>query len=264
VHVVALTQLRSNLEDATPGLATALGLAPYDVRSRLSGALPKVVCQTPDDDVARRVAQALMALGHGVVVCDTSAIVPTAAMVHLHRFHIDAEGLWANDSAGERLAWGDVGAVIIALLRSDIRRTKEELATVTPRIGRVADLPVVVHVTSTEHGSSHAAYLFPHPRAERRRPWVLEEATAQFLSLGPKMQPTRRANFLATVTMMRRFAPGAIFDDRFATHPVATQATTQVHAGESAPPPVATAIVDTTMHILATTLLADRGGPYRG
>jgi hypothetical protein len=264
VQVVALTQLRNTFEEATPGLATALGLSAYDVRSRLSGALPKVVCQTPDDDVARRVARALMALGHGVVVCDSAAIVPTAAMVHLHRFQLDADGIWANDSAGERLTWGDVGAVIIALLRSDIRRTKEELATVTPRIGRVADLPIVVHVTSTEHGSSHAAYLFPHPRAASRRPWVLEEATAQFLSLGPKMQPTRRANFLATVAMMRRFAPQAIFDDRFATHPVATHVTTQVHAGESAPPPAASVVVDTAVHILATMLLADRGGPYRG
>lgn len=260
--VVALTGLSRAVESEAPALAPLLGLSVYDVRARLGGALPKVVLQTAEDAVARKAASAIAARGHGVVVCDAAAAVPTAQMVRLHRFTLDEAGVWANDRGGERLAWNDVGAVVVALLRSSVARTREEVDYPPPSAGMPARTTVAV--TKTEHPATHAAYFFPHRRAASSRPWVLEEATAQFLSLGAAMQPTRRANFLATVAAVRRLARGTPVDDRFVASPLSSPGVLHTRGADPAPPPVTPPMTDLTMHILAGMLLQHGRGPYRG
>ncbi len=261
MRVVALTELKGEIEAEAPVLAAMLGLSPYDVRTRVAGAPPKILVQTADEAIARRIQRDIAARGHGVVVCDASSVVPASQMVRLHRFHIDPSGVWANGLSGERLSWSDLGVVVVATVRTPVARTTEEVEYQMPR--QSTPSKVTRHVTRSEQVASNIAYLFPNSRAVGQRPWLLEEASAQFLTLGREMQATRHANFFATIAILRRLAPEAVVDDRFVTSPLTSHGTVYVRGNETAPPPTAAAIVDLTVSILAGWLQRDRRGPYR-
>jgi hypothetical protein len=261
MRVVALTDLKGGLEAEAPFLATLLGLSAYDVRARFAGATPKILLQTPDEEVARRVQRDVAARGHGVVALDAASIVHTSQMVHLHRFSLDAAGVWASGAAGERLEWSDLGAMVVAQVRTPVSRTTEE---VEYQAGTATTPSKVTHViTRTEQTASHVAYLFPSAQAVSQRPWVLEEASAQFMSLGRDMHPTRRANFFWTVAAIRRYAPNAVVDDRFVASPLVAQGVIYARGAESAPSSMAVTLVDLTVNILGAWLQRGRGGPYR-
>jgi len=261
--IVALTELKGDLEAEAPRLAELLGVSTYDVKARLTGPLPKILVQTSDDLTAARVLRGLTARGHSAVLYDPTMVVPTSHMVRLHRFTLDAGGVWANDREGDRLEWADLGVVVVAVLRGSVARTSDEVEYQMPTKSRPSK--VTYEVTKTERTATHVAYLFPHARALSQRPWVLEEAGAQFMSLGARMQPTRRGNFFATITALRGYAPNAIVDDRFVASPLWSQAVINVRGSDTAPASVAAAQIDVTVHVLATWLMRARGGgPYRG
>jgi hypothetical protein len=261
VYLVALTELRGDLDQEAGPLAALLSLSPYDVKARLSGPLPKILAQIGDEGTARAIQRGLAARGHGAVVCDPRTVARPEERVRMHRFTIEDQYLWANDREGERLSWSDIGAVIIALVRSPVARTKEEIEY--PVVPSRTPQTVKHDVTKTEHTSVHTGYLFPHRRASGQRPWVIEETTAQFLSLGARMQPTRRANFLTTLGSIRRLAPQAIVDDRFVAYPLTSTGLLRVRGSEQAPAMSPSIDVDATIHILARWLLGEYRGPYR-
>jgi hypothetical protein len=244
-----------------------LGISAYDVKVRLAGPLPRILTQTPDEEVARRLHRQITGAGHGVLVYDPAAVVPTSRMTRFHRFTLDTGGVWANDQAGERLEWADVAVVVVATLRSNLTRTTDE---VEYQMGTEhTPSRVTRKLTKTEQASSHAAFFFP--RVPAKRPWLLDETTAQFVSLGRQMQPTRHANFFATVEMIRRLVPGAIVDDRYVNGSLVSQGLFNVRGRDSVPPvvgavgvsAVASGQIDLTVHALATWLMRDRTGPYR-
>ena len=259
MFVVALIALAGALEVEAASVASILGLTAYDVKARLIGGLPRVVFQSSAREEACRVHEALLARGHSAAVSDTQEVIPSAQMMKLRRFSIDGHGLWAHDHAGEKLAWDDLGAVVVAAIRTNVLRTTRERTLVQGEDG-----PVEHDHPTNEHVLTHAAYLFPHARATERRPWLLEEQTAQYVSLGPKMLPTRHQNFFATIDLVRDHAPRAVFDDRFVEHPLSSAALVQVRGSESATPSTFGANLDLTVQVLAQWMMRDRGGPYRG
>jgi hypothetical protein len=261
VRVVAITELSGELDDEAAPIASLLGVSAYDVKARLAGAMPKLLLQTADPALSERVRSALVARGHGAVELDGAAAVSSTAMVKLRRFTFDAAGVWADDRAGDHLAWSDLGVVIVAVVRSEVSRTTQELDFAGP--GDESSRNMRHEVTKTEHSVTHVAYLFPRAGAATRTPWLLDEATAQFLSLGAAMHPTRRANFFTTVAQLRDHAPHAIVDDRFVTSPRTASAVLHVRGNDATPKVAAGASVDLVVHILAGWLQRDRSGPYR-
>jgi hypothetical protein len=286
VRVVAITELAGELEDEAAPIASLLGVSAYDVKARLAGALPKLLLQTADSALSERVRSALVARGHGAVELDGAAAVSSAQMVKLRRFTFDVAGVWANryesrasgaevpegqanplawpeenDRAGDHLAWSDLGVVVVAVVRSEVARTTQELDY--PGTSDESSRTLRHDVTKTEHSLTHVAYLFPRRVAAARTPWLLDEATAQFLSLGARMQPTRRANFFTTITQLREHAPHAIVDDRFVTSPRTASVVLHVRGTDATPKVAAGASVDLVVHVLAEWLMRDRSGPYR-
>jgi hypothetical protein len=261
VRVVAITELAGELEDEAAPIASLLGVSAYDVKARLAGALPKLLLQTADGALSERVRSALVARGHGAVELDGAAAVSSAQMVKLRRFTFDAGGVWANDRAGDHLAWSDLGVVVVAVVRSEVARTTQELDY--PGTSDESSRTLRHDVTKTEHSLTHVAYLFPRRGAAARTPWLLDEATAQFLSLGARMQPTRRANFFTTITQLREHAPHAIVDDRFVTSPRTASVVLHVRGTDATPKVAAGASVDLVVHVLAEWLMRDGSGPYR-
>jgi len=262
MRVVAITELSGDLEVEAPHLATLLGVSPYDVKTRLSGAMPSLLLQTPDRVLSERVRNALVARGHAAVECELSAAVPSDRMIRLHRFALEAGGVRANDSAHHFLAWGDLRVVILATIRAAVSRTVEEIEYEPSESSSMERSKF--QLTKTEHSSAHHAYLFPDRNSSSPTPWLLDEATAQFLSLGPRMQATRPANFLETLKRIRELAPHVIVDDRFVASPQTSAVLLQARGNDPAPRVAAGAVVDLRVHLLAEWLMRPRGGPYRG
>jgi hypothetical protein len=260
VFIVALMELAGDLAVETAAIASMLGLSAYDVRSRLMGGLPRVLFQSASAEEATRVEKGLLGRGHGVYVCDDRQIVPHDRMVKLGRFSFDAAGLWAHDRGGEPLAWRDLGVVVLVAVRSKVRRMTRVRGANPRAIPRVEEDRV-----GDDEVITHAAYLFGRAAATRPRPpWLLEEETAQYISLGDRMQPTRHQNFITTVNRFRDLAPEAVFHDRLVSRPQPVDNFVQVHGHPSGSPSTAVASLDLTVQILARWMMRDRGGPYRG
>src|ERR1700735_4216782 len=112
MFIVALTELKDDLDAEAQHLAALIGVSAYDVKSRIAGPLPKILLQTAAGETARRVWRGIVRRGHGALALDASTVVATTEMASLHRFELDESGM--SSHAGGRLAWGDLGVVVVA------------------------------------------------------------------------------------------------------------------------------------------------------
>jgi hypothetical protein len=264
MYVVALTHVAGELEKEAAALAPLFGVSTYDVRQWLASVLPRIVFRASAESSALEAAAKLRARGHAALVIDTHDVVPGADMVQMHRFVLGEREIAANDDSGERLAYDGIAAVVVVARRIDVvRRTLERVPK--PRtIGRPPPQPVELEQHAAfEHVSDRVAYLFPKPAEPRRRPWMLHEREARYMSLGAQMQSTQRANFLVVLEILRSRAPAAIFDDRFVASPRIVSNVLQVRGHESPNPELKSSSVEVQVHALATWLLTSHGGPYR-
>jgi hypothetical protein len=266
VYVVLVTEIASDAESEAYATAKALGLSAYDVKMRITGLLPRVLVQTNDNAEATRAVAALRARKNGVVLLDTSKMPVSRDLVHVHRFSVDDHFLWAN-GPGERaprLALTELAAVVVIAARTDITRTTVE-REVHVRGGPQGGTTHEVEHTSHEHVVEQSAFLFGAPDAEGvlPAPWLLHEREVRYLGLGPKMQPTQRANFGATIALLRERAPHIVVDDRFVRTPLATTDFIAITGIGPANLSTAPRGVDVIVRALASHLLRSRGGPYR-
>jgi len=264
MYVVALTQVVGEVEKEAAALAPLFGVLAYDVRRWLTSVLPHVVFQGPAESHAVEAAAKLRTRGHGALVLDTRDVVAGADMVQLHRFVLGDREIVPNDDSPERLAYDEIASVVVVARRFDVVRRSLERVPEPRAIGRPPPRPVALEQhMAFEHVSDRAAYLFPVRAESRRRPWVLHEREARYLSLGAQMQSTQRANFLVALDILRARAPSAIFDDRFVASPRSVTNLVQVRGHESPQPEPTNFAVDLQVYALATWLAASHGGPYR-
>jgi hypothetical protein len=253
--VVAVGEIAAALEDEAPPLAAAVGLTAYDIKARLTGPLPRVLFQSPQEEPARRVLAAVRARRHGAFLCDTDTVPRPADVVRVRRFAVTDVGVLAGEAV---LPYDRIGAVLRVAVRSTVVRSTREKELRS----RGARPPATVEVEHAAHESLvvHAAYLVPRTAgAERSRPWVLHEREASFLALGPALKKTRRENLTAALDLVRERAPRAIYDERFVGHPLATSQVVSVRDNLSPEPPDAG--VALAVHLLAEWLLG--AAPYR-
>jgi len=264
VYFVALTEVTGEREKEASSLAGLFGVSAYDARGWLSSVLPRIVLQAAAESTALEAGAKLRARGHGVLVIDSRDVVPGGDMVQMHRFVLGEREIVPNDDNWARLAYDDIAVVVMVARRIDVVRRTFERMPDAPVAGR----PPIRHIqaeqhTAFEHVYDRVAYLFPRRVEPPRRPWILHEREAQYMSLGARMQPTQRANFLIALEMLRARAPGAIFDDRFVTSPRTIANVTHAAGHDSPRPEPTNFLVEVLVHALATWLAASRGGPYR-
>lgn len=258
MFVVALGELAGDRETEAAAIAQLLDLAPYDVKVRLTGTLPRILLQSTSEKDARRAFDGLRAQGHRPLICDTRAVVPNEQMVALRRFAFDETGIWAHGREGDWFRFQDLGAIVVFKIRTSVVRVSMEV-----RVDEEGDR-VEVEKRSNERVFTLAAYLLPKPGLASRRPWVLEEQTARYFGLGPKMRATSHENFLVTVNLLREVAPHAVFDYRFVKEPQSAEGLTIVSGNQSAPASMSGVNLDVMVHLLGHWLMRNQGGPYRG
>jgi len=248
MHVVAITRLRTTLDEEAKALARDLGTLAYEQRLKLVAGIPAVVLSTPDDRRATALVAAVQGRGHDVIRCLATEVVATAAMVPLRRFRIDADALVSTAQTTERLAWGDIAV----LVRGGQRTAVETHNTVTKRqlsIGRtmltgglLTSKTSSTTVVSRAEDVESVLYLFPRSGGV---PWILREQHAQYESLGYARSRSSAQNFNLVVDMLLSRAAGATFDDRLVTR-----------KGPAAE-------VDLLAHLIASSIKSNAGGPFR-
>jgi len=255
-HVVAIAELARPLEIESEPLGALVGLTAYDVRLRLGGILPAVILHTGTAEAALEAVEAIRRRGHGALAMDAAEVTPSSAMVRLRRFGIEGARLRA-DERSEATPLADVTALVRASTATDVVRSTRERETVYTG-GRPAPATREVDRLSHESVVDHVVYVF------RREgpPWLLVEREAKYLGLGAAMRSTRFQNFLATIELLRRAAPGAVYDERFAVDPHPSGRLVLTHGGGT-PDPRADDRLDVLVHVLARWLTRPIGGPYR-
>jgi hypothetical protein len=259
MYVVALASVAGSQETAAQPIAELVGRTAYEVRMWLKQVLPRVVLQTTEPDEAQALAAALREADHRVVVLDTERVVPLAQMVRVKRIVFDSRALQANSGTDEALAYDAIETILHVASRVDLTRTRTEKVgnpTLHPRTPTMK----VVSTTTQETIQQDALFLF---RRESERPWIVEEHAAQYLGLGPHMRPTRRENFLTTLSLLRERAWRAKFDDRFATHPITARNLIEVQGSGDPATKGTEAGVVLLANLLALSLTGAATGPYR-
>jgi len=239
-------------------IAEIVGVTSYDVRLRLTGLLPSILCWKPNLEEALAVRAALASRHHGVLVVDPRTVPESEQMVHLRRFSLAADRLVANDH-GDSVAFADITALIRAATSTSVVRkvrSREPIA-----YGSAPGRPTPTEETELlrhETASTNLLYIVPNDGA----PLLLVEHEARYLSLGSAMRATEHENFFTTIELLRAAAPSALYDERFASRAhdsrklAVTRGSDRVEAREDEE-------LHLLVHVLARWLTRGTGSPYR-
>lgn len=260
MHVVALAEL-ALAELATPieaeavALAADLGITAYEARLKLVAGLPAIVLMSADPAPARALLAKLRARRHGALLCDAAEVIPSGAMVPLRRFAFEPDALVAPDVPGARLPYGDILGIFRA---SHEARTETHTESTSKQFsaGRAllsGGLLLTKNVARDEktitHEREQVCYLF---RAGGDTPWLLRERGTHYAGLGSDAGPSSAQNFVATMTRLRKLAPGAVYDERLMNARNAPNRPTRTGSGSSETVGVSSASgVDLIAHLLA-------------
>ncbi|HMI87426.1 MAG TPA: hypothetical protein VK550_25230 [Polyangiaceae bacterium] len=255
VHVVALFALATPVETEAALLAADLGTTAYEERLKLVAGLPAIVLNSADEAPARTLCEKLRNRGHDAMAADTAEVMPSAAMLAIRRFAFEPDALIEPDIEGARLPYDD----ILALLRAS-HHTRTETRTETKgkqfSAGRAilsGGLVMRKSVTRDEKSVStereNVLYVF---RASGERPWLLRERGAQYAGLGAALAPSSTLNFTTFITMLRKMAPSARYDERLVNARAAPTRMKHLGGGSSESLAISSASgVDLLAHLLA-------------
>ncbi len=248
MDVVAVTRLGTSIEAEAKALAADLGALPYEQRMKLQRGMPAVVLATPDAARARAVEERLRARGHDVIRFDTAAVVASDAMIAMRWFRFEPDGILTTDAQSERLRWADIAVIVRAAHRTSVETSevvlKKQLAPGRALLtgGLIMNKTTAHKVTGHTEDSEAVLYLMPRTAGS---PWLLREQRATYGALGTDVTASSIRNFELVVDRIRTSARQAAFDDRL----VARKGT----ADE----------VDLLVHVVASTLAAGVGSPFR-
>ena len=267
MDLVALTELATTDETEAPLLAANLGVSVYEARQKLAVGMPAVVLMTRSRPQALDLLAQLRARKHAAVACDSSAVVPAAAMVQVRKFLLAPRELVIEAPVATDAPITVPYAEIVALVRAIHRSTVETRDAVKERKlrpfaaiatgGDMLTKTVKHEVRTVSEEREQVLYLF------RRRgvPCLLRESTGQYAGLGERVRPTRLENFATTLRLLREQAPLAPFDTRLAS----VRKLPELPADDGAPrafDPV-NGGVDVLAHLIAMSLPEGAGGPFR-
>ncbi len=216
MYVVAIAELGGSVDAEAAALAAEGGTTAYEERLNLIAGLPAVVLTSPDAARAQQRLDRVQRRGHGALIVDAAAVVPSSVMVEARRFRLEADALCAGDPADSRLPWSEVTVLVRAVHRTltasgAIRERKFSVGRALATGGLITSKTTVRQASSTRQEQEHVLYLF---RRRGATPWILRETGTFYTALGSAVAPSSLQNFVATIAALRDRAPGAIYDER--------------------------------------------------
>lgn len=198
--------------------ASALtGLAPADASRMLAGALPRVLVRSTRE--GPRLVEALEAAGFRAFAAEAAALPTDRDRVVARTLAFSPQGFVAVDGRGQEHPCPP--EAIGAFLRGLRQTESSETVTSTERkldLGKAiltSGLVVTKKVeTVTERRTTHRDPFLLVQRCDGEPSIILYEQRLTYQGLGPDLQHSRAANFLALLARLRALAPTAPVDDR--------------------------------------------------
>lgn len=256
MFVVFVAHLARTADVEAGPLAPMLGMSEYDVRLALSAPMPAIVQFTSDRDHAAAMAAALRTRGHDGSVFDESAFVRSDEMRGFGDFYLNADGVRSQD---ELLPFDDVFAILRAVHESStggegavdhLGRARGLATTLATRFGIAPPSASQNKIVKREQ----VAYFF---RRSGERPWILREQHTSYAALGERRSLVTFTNFLETIETVGGACRMAVSDHRLVRRRVAERVVANADVRSSREG------VDLLAHLLATSIAARSGSPYR-
>ena len=219
MDIVALTALRSSVEDEAPRLAADLGSTPYETALLLRSPPPVPLLRTDDRARALALLAKLRERGHEAVACESSAVIAADAMTHARSFRLEPDALVVTPTTTAepvRAAWAD----LIAFVRAMHRTRSEHVEKNAERkfsLGRAAMsggvLMTKTVASTTKHTSDEreqVLYVFRRGAT----PFLFTQSRARYDGLGADLRASQIENFAVLIRLMRERAPDAVYDER--------------------------------------------------
>ena len=201
--------------------AEVTGLAQAEVRTRLAGALPRVLLVEPDEQQARDKAAALEGLGFLAMACDPRAVPSDDDRLVARSLGLVPAGLIATDEQGARelVAPSDIGLIqrgvrwnrATKVTKATLRRLDLKRAVLSGGLL----LTRKVEVETVQSTGTEEPFLLLHRRGGGRDV-VVYQHRIDYRFLGRDLDASSTANFARLVACVRALAPAAPFDERVA------------------------------------------------
>ena len=225
MHIVAIHQLQGSPEELAGRLGAALGILPYEARSRvmIPGGGPAVVGCFAEAQAAADCAARLRQQGFAVLELDAAATESEGTRFAAHQLGVTEAGLAAIDRQGGnlQLPWGAIRLLLRAtgILTTTVATTTTEKKFSPGLAIATGGLMLRKSVKSTSETSSQERQPFLIVYAPCQPPLVLRQDQMDYSRLGANRQLSREANFTWVCSELRRRAPQAIWDERLQTRP---------------------------------------------
>ena len=260
---MALVALSTAVEVEAPLLAADLGATPYETALLLRAPSPVLLLRTDDRARATDLLAKVRGRGHDVVACDASAVVSSAAMVHVRSLSFEADALVVTTPGGPaaRLEWGDAVAFVRAVHRSRSESVEKNTSQKFD-LGRAAmsgGMMVTKKVTTTTKLAAEEREPVLYVFRQSGAPLLFQQSRTRYEGLGADLKPSQLENFATLVRILRERAPRAAYDERLlAPRP----SNDRVRAGANGAVSSSTSDgVDLLAHLVA--MAASRATPYR-
>lgn len=223
MHVVAINRLQGPVDQLASSLAAALGITPFEARSRVMvpGGGPAVVGAFAESAAADACARCLHEAGFATLVLDSSAAARNDNRFDVYRIRFGIEGIEAVERGGG-LRTIPFDAITLLLrgtafghaVESNVTREKKFSPGRAVLSGGLLLRKTVETVTET---TTPYQKLFLMIYASEYPPLVLNPGQMDFSTLGSNLRLTREANFAWICAELRRRCASAAWDDRLQT-----------------------------------------------
>ena len=218
MHVVVICSWQEETAESVQALATALGITVFEARPRMAGNGPAVVACFADPQLALALAKKLNQSGIATLVVDATAVRSRVDHFIVRRFELNEWSMRIETSDGQK---GEIPYTEIDLLlpaTSIVGNTQTK--TVIERklsIGKTVlsgGIPLTRKVEHREEVTTEERKKVLYLYAGERSPVFFSQNGMNYDGLGAAMKLSRELNFTHLASELRRFCPGADYDER--------------------------------------------------
>ena len=221
MYLVAIHSINPQDDGLAPILARILGCTAYEARGRLISAGPSVVAHGLESRPLQTLASTLKAAGFRVLLLNTAAIERPGLWWEARSFELSptAWRVTTRDAKRTVMKWDRISLIVRGKSRIETSTTEVTQGKQFSAARAVASGGMVrkkkVRTETTKTGTDHEGFLHIYSPGSVI---VIRESAITYTGLGNHLKPTRNANFMALIELLKRRAPRAPFDDRLLRH----------------------------------------------
>jgi hypothetical protein len=225
MNIVAIHQLQGHTEELAHNLAQAMGITPYEARTRVSvpSGGPTIVASFASRQQAEECALRLSDTGFSTLVLDSEHVESDLKRLIGRKLQFEPDALEIACPDGQRLSlpYEEInlilrGTGIISAVELETSTKKKFALGRAVATGGLVMRKKVKNVTTTTNQERQP---FCHLYVRGQQPVVLRQAEMDYSTLGENRQLSRDANFNWICAELRRRCPSARWDERLQTRP---------------------------------------------